>query len=415
MKLFDLHLKVKFRGFSVATTGCFDMEELFVGVDLNPRSAQALAFNVDAIGTRRGGTGIVKLLNFAYINLDKSQMLGSGSFSKVYRGAYKKEACAIKLIFTVDLTTDIIRRVCAEAEILSRFRVRQVLCHFLLLIAFTIAVCVYAASERCSHLRRSCVATKRLHFARIVCVWIPCRCCAWSRYRYRQSMCINRLGGIQWLRPDSHPFRRQAAEKQRHNQGGVAVQASYCGPSVPGLRVGARCPSALIIPVISFTCLCSCARGVAALHAYSRELCHRDIKSFNFLVDSQVRFYWFVIARGRCLRCLLDLWCLQFNAKLADLELGVTESGGRGSSKDRAAFEHHHTHTATNKQKRRNWSSFIMNVSSSGDTNDDLESGVSVNPAAGVLAADEFLANWAAPEVMNRLLQYRRLSVIYLH
>lgn len=42
---------------------------------------------------------------------------------QVYRGAYKREACAIKLIFTVDLTTDIIRRVCAEAEILSSFKV----------------------------------------------------------------------------------------------------------------------------------------------------------------------------------------------------------------------------------------------------------------------------------------------------
>jgi serine/threonine protein kinase len=31
-----------------------------------------------------------------------------------------------------------------------------------------------------------------------------------------------------------------------------------------------------------------CARGLAALHAFSSNLCHRDIKSFNFLVDHQV-------------------------------------------------------------------------------------------------------------------------------
>lgn len=42
-----------------------------------------------------------------------------------------------------------------------------------------------------------------------------------------------------------------------------------------------------------------CARGLAALHAVGEEVVHRDIKSFNFLVDAQL------------------------NAKLADLELGV--------------------------------------------------------------------------------------------
>lgn len=41
-----------------------------------------------------------------------------------------------------------------------------------------------------------------------------------------------------------------------------------------------------------------CARGLEALHSYSSTLCHRDVKSFNFLVDSQL------------------------NAKIADLELG---------------------------------------------------------------------------------------------
>lgn len=45
-----------------------------------------------------------------------------------------------------------------------------------------------------------------------------------------------------------------------------------------------------------------CARGLRALHAYSADLCHRDIKSSNFLVDGQL------------------------NAKICDLELGGTKN-----------------------------------------------------------------------------------------
>ena len=31
-----------------------------------------------------------------------------------------------------------------------------------------------------------------------------------------------------------------------------------------------------------------CARGLLALHSFSPDLCHRDVKSFNFLVDHQL-------------------------------------------------------------------------------------------------------------------------------
>jgi hypothetical protein len=54
-----------------------------------------------------------------------------------------------------------------------------------------------------------------------------------------------------------------------------------------------------------------CARGLAALHGYNQSLCHRDVKSFNFLVDYNL------------------------NAKLSDLELGtstVVENRGSHSS-----------------------------------------------------------------------------------
>ena len=63
--------------------------------------------------------GRVKLLNFAYLSLDKKKMLGCGSYSKVYRGKYRGTPVAIKMLFTVDLNPEIIRRCCTEAQLLS--------------------------------------------------------------------------------------------------------------------------------------------------------------------------------------------------------------------------------------------------------------------------------------------------------
>lgn len=68
-----------------------------------------------------------------------------------------------------------------------------------------------------------------------------------------------------------------------------------------------------------------CANGLKALHQFDSKLCHRDVKSFNFLVDHQL------------------------NAKIADLELGISP---------------------LNENK------------------------------AGTIKGDEILANWAAPEVI---------------
>lgn len=43
--------------------------------------------------------------------------------SVLLRGTYKREECAIKLIYTLDLTVDVISRVAVEAQILSRVKV----------------------------------------------------------------------------------------------------------------------------------------------------------------------------------------------------------------------------------------------------------------------------------------------------
>lgn len=85
------------------------------GFDVSLLSAQELAKTMDQMG----GSASAKLINFAHIYLDKKNLLGFGSFSKVYRGKFKLEPVAIKLIFTMDLTETDIQRVAAEATILS--------------------------------------------------------------------------------------------------------------------------------------------------------------------------------------------------------------------------------------------------------------------------------------------------------
>jgi hypothetical protein len=89
-----------------------------IGSDFSLTTAQSLADTVDRIRVQ----GQVKMLNFACIKIDFRSHLGAGSFSKVYKGTYRGKECAIKLIYTVDLTTDVIQRVAAEASILSSIR-----------------------------------------------------------------------------------------------------------------------------------------------------------------------------------------------------------------------------------------------------------------------------------------------------
>jgi hypothetical protein len=89
-----------------------------IGSDFTLTTAHSLAETMDRIRVQ----GQVRMLNFACIKIDFQKNLGAGSFSKVYRGTYRGQPCAIKLIYTVDLTTDVIQRVAAEASILSSIR-----------------------------------------------------------------------------------------------------------------------------------------------------------------------------------------------------------------------------------------------------------------------------------------------------
>lgn len=112
-----------------------------------------------------------------------------------------------------------------------------------------------------------------------------------------------------------------------------------------------------------------CAKGLLALHAHIPPLCHRDVKSFNFL--GTLNYFWlqFFIVDG------------QLNAKIADLELGGDETPVVDEEKDsgRESFNRPssgHPDDVSSKRasfKRRNKSSN---------------------------RAETFLSTWLAPEVL---------------
>ncbi len=107
--------------------------------------------------------GGVKLLNFAYIRINSKKLLGQGSFSKVFKGTYREEQCAVKLIYTVDLTPDTIKRVAAEAETLSALKHPNIVHIYGNFFYYFLRKIIYYINYRC---RRA--SSKRLHSFRIM-------------------------------------------------------------------------------------------------------------------------------------------------------------------------------------------------------------------------------------------------------
>lgn len=67
-----------------------------------------------------------RLINFAHIQTDW-RLIGQGSFSKVYAGSYKRVPCALKLVFTTDLTAEDVNKAIVEATLLSSIRSRNII------------------------------------------------------------------------------------------------------------------------------------------------------------------------------------------------------------------------------------------------------------------------------------------------
>lgn len=88
------------------------------GIDLSLHSAQALAMTLDNMTLTKSA----KLVNFAHVVINNERVLGQGSFSKVFRGTYKLVPCAVKVVFTTDLTSEDVLKAATEAKILSTFK-----------------------------------------------------------------------------------------------------------------------------------------------------------------------------------------------------------------------------------------------------------------------------------------------------
>eukprot|EP01038_Epipyxis_sp_PR26KG_P004338 gene4338-6140_t len=275
---------------SIGNASIEDLRSPLMGADFSVRSAQSLAHTMDLMRIQ----GRVRMLNFACIKLDKHNYLGSGSFSKVYKGSYRGKVCAIKMIYTVDLTADIIKRVAAEASILSAIRHRNVV-NILGVTVLPPSVCLLL--ELCA---------------------------------FGSLSDIIRGYGFDW-----NITHRSPLNLTQHDKLFLAL---------------------------------GCARGVAAVHEYDATICHRDIKSFNFLVDHEL------------------------NVKIADLELGITTGHDRFS---------------------------IYSVDSTSstpidgsdfDNNGSGRSSREIDPE--IIVPEDFLANWMAPEVLMNY-KFEQSSDVY--
>lgn len=194
-----------------------------LGTDFSLESAQHLANTLDKF---KGDE--VQMLNFAKIDFGGT-LLGSGSFSRVMTGSYCNVQCAIKVIYSPDLTPHDITKLAAEASILSSINNTNVV--------NILGVSVYP----------------------------PSLCLLLELCTFGSLSDMIRGYGFAWNADLKAPISISLADR------------TY-------LALG-------------------CARGLEAVHSFSRGMCHRDVKSFNFLVDYQL------------------------NAKIADLELGLPSGG----------------------------------------------------------------------------------------
>ena len=85
-------------------------------VSLNEGAASTLADTLDAIGRDHS---YVEMLNFAYLTIDHKDVIGAGGTAKVYRGTWKGDTVAIKLVYPPELTQEEVEGFLREASALE--------------------------------------------------------------------------------------------------------------------------------------------------------------------------------------------------------------------------------------------------------------------------------------------------------
>ena len=255
-----------------------------------------------ALSSSSSSAAGVRLLNFAYISMDKKSQLGSGSFSRVYRGRYKQQQCAIKLIFTVDLTLEVIKRIAAEAQLLSMIRHPNVV-DILGVAVLPPSVCILL--ELCSYgslgdlLKNNCAVMTSSSINRFTLL---------TDAGLDNSANITPAAMLSFINGFNHD--RGGQQSTVVEQGATTLGSSSSNSTsisfdfqLSSTLNAAKHPRSphrppVVLPLelqavsLSWTdrlyLAVGCARGLVALHTFSPDLCHRDVKSFNFLVDHQL-------------------------------------------------------------------------------------------------------------------------------
>lgn len=245
-------------------------------------------------GAPSNAVGTVKLLNFAYISLDKKVQLGSGSFSRVYLGKYRQQQCAIKLIFTVDLTIEVIKRIAMEAQLLSMIKHPNVV-GILGVAVLPPSICILL--ELCSRgslgdvlKGNTLVNANSYQFSLFTESGLD------NSINITSDSMTGYVNGF--LNFDEKRFSNRVnsdafTQSDVSNKHVTALASAIQQNDSPMLNSSDTKQTATLKGLN----LCwhdrlylalGCARGLHALHSFSSDLCHRDIKSFNFLIDNNL-------------------------------------------------------------------------------------------------------------------------------
>lgn len=184
------------------------------------------------------------------------------------------------------------------------------------------------------------------------------------------------IRGVNYFKPttrESYTSRNSFTNRESFgsNQSGSALSlALEINPSTGSAGdLGVRAPMNLTLSDKYFLAL-GCARGLEALHTYKNNalgLCHRDVKSFNFLVDAQL------------------------NAKISDMELSTTEISRSQPPKPVDKCEH-----------ADSFGSSSGTGSNDQGFEDDMYSSLLPRESESAsMSITEQLPVWLAPEVIN--------------